>query len=121
MKKIEFIPPSRIEFEAYEMEDGNWRLVYREYFKELEDDVFKNSVSIIQFIKDRFEHKLKSINVNEKEKMIQIEAVGSREEIFNGLSNEFIQWSSLGKYTISELLALALLDKTIKAVLKGGG
>jgi len=96
--------PIRIEFEAYELEDGNWRLTYREYFKKEDLDAFREGVRLLE--RTPF-----SATLDEKRMMIEIRHIGPREVIFDGLCGEFLALSGFAQKTLLELFVLASLGE----------
>jgi len=93
--------PIGYKIEADQLEDGNWRLFYTEKFAP--DDVEAAQNSIKQF------KLLAAATVILTEGELRVTLVDSRHEVMNFLGGEFLCASSLGRMTLTELLATAVL------------
>jgi len=96
--------PIRIEFEAYELEDGSWSVNYREYFRREDLDAFRENVRLIEGAPF-------SVTLDEERMMVEIRHTGPREIIFDGLCGEFLGLSGFAQKTLLELFILAGLGK----------
>lgn len=93
--------PVKLKIEAVELEDGNWKLSYEEYFRAEDLEAFKASL--------KFAEKMPSLKIflDEERCCIEIEVGGARGAVFDFLCGEFFVLSNLAQKSLQELFVLA--------------
>lgn len=99
--------PIKLEFEAFEQEDGGWKLSYREYFKAEDLEAYRTTV--LEGISQGLMKGLPSLNMilDEYNCVVIVKYSGSRTAIFDYLCGEFFVLSGIAQRNLQEIFILA--------------
>jgi len=98
--------PKKFTFVAEEIESGEWRLVFKEWFKPGKESL-QSARNTVDLLREYFQHTEISSNVelDENECSIKYQLVAqSKENAFDYLCGELMANSNIGKFTLNQLL-----------------
>ena len=93
--------PTMLKVDAVELEDGNWRLQYEEYFKPEHLEAFKNSFILL---KEASKEKVNlTVDLDEDSCCVHVIIEGPRGVVFGFLCGEFFGLSNIAQLTLLDL------------------
>ena len=97
--------PTGLRIDAAELEDGNWRLSYEEYFKPKDLKAFKNSFTLMKEVSKKLEDF--KVALDEDDYCIRVILEAPRGVVFSFMCGEFFSLSNIATMTLGDLFIRA--------------